>query len=258
MKAHYQPLNANKADAFYWIPPTDVEHVAGQPLLPLHAGELAMAATTMPVALAQIDGQWNLVAVAGLQPQHNLFVQNGNWIGRYQPACIATYDFDMQVVSELMLLRFNTAGKLSANAGAVGAEPMYDANKQLSPKVAAIRQQLIKNTPLYTHTQKAAQALADAGVLTPWPEKLSNQVGMKLQGLYHVNEATLARLSDESFLKLRQAKALGIAYAVNLSLFQSHLLVRLNKHNPAVDSPEDVDTLFNEGDNDDDILRFDY
>lgn len=257
MKTHYQPLNPKHADKFTWIPPADLEYIAGQPIVPIHAGELAMAASTMPLALAQIEGEWNLVAVAGLQPQHNLFVKNGKWLGRYQPASVATYDFDMQTVAGMMLLRFNTAGKLSANPGAAGAESMYDAQGQLTPRVAAIQDTLKKITPLLAVTRQAVQALADAGVLQPWTEQLKQGLGMKLDGLYLVDEAALARLSPESFLKLREARALGIAYAVNLSIFQGHLLKRLDKHNPAVDSPADVDTLFGEN-LDDDTLKFDF
>ena len=91
MNTHYQPITPKHADKFYWIPPADVEHVAGLTVLPLHAGELAAAATTMPLAFAQTDGEWNLVAVVGLQPQHNLFVRDGKWLGRYQPVCVSTY-----------------------------------------------------------------------------------------------------------------------------------------------------------------------
>lgn len=258
MNTHFQPLTSKQPDKFTWIPPTDVEHVAGQPLLPLHAGELAMAATTMPLALAQIDGVWNVVAVAGLQPQHNLFVRDGVWLGRYQPACIATYDFDMQVVGDFMLMRFNTAGKLSANPGALGAESMYDDQGQLTPKVAEIQAQLKRTAPLLHLTQQAVQALADAGVLMPWPASLMDKIGMKLPGLYLVDEAALARLPAETFLALRDKKALGIAYAINLSVYQGHLLVRLNRHNPAIDTADDVDVLFGEKLDDDDTLKFDF
>lgn len=256
MSANYQILNKKNIDAFYWIPPTDITYIAGQPLLPIHAGELGPASSTMPLAFAELDGQWQLVAVAGLQPQHNLFVHNGQWLGRYQPRYVNSYDFDMQIVGNLAFLRFNVNGKLSATPEQQGAVPMMTAEGELSPAVQAIQDQLQKDSPLFARTQAAVQALADAGVLRAWPTALAEQVGMKLSGLYCLDEAALAKLSDANFLTLRQAQAIGMAYAVNFSLQQSHLLVRLQRHNPAVDTAADVDSLF--GQNGDDTIRFDF
>lgn len=56
-----------------------------QTLFELDATELAAAATTMPLAIAEQNGQWGLYAVTGLQPEQNLFLQNDNWIGNYTP-----------------------------------------------------------------------------------------------------------------------------------------------------------------------------
>lgn len=256
MSANYQILNKKHAELFHWVPPVDVSHVAGQPLLPIHAGELGVVASTMPLALAQQDGVWQLVAVAGLQPQHNLFVLNGQWLGRYQPRSVATYDFDLHTVGNLAFLRFNVNGKLAATADQAGAQPMLQADGQLTPAVQAIQDQLQKDAPLFARTQQAVQALASAGVLMPLPAALKDQLGLKLDGLYCVDEAALAKLPDADFLALRRAQALGIAYAVNLSLQQAHLLLRLQKHNPAVDTPADVDVLFGEGG--DDTLSFNF
>lgn len=256
MTANYQILSKKQRDVFCWIPPVDVSYVAGQPLLPIHAGELALVASTMPLALAQLEGQWQLVAVAGLQPQHNLFVHNGQWVGRYQPRSVATYDFDLHTVGKLSFLRFNLNGKLAATADQAGAQALMAEDGSLIPAVQAIQDQLQKDTPLFARTQKAVQALVDANVLMPWPAVLTEQLGMKLDGLYCVDEAALAKLSDADFLALRQAQALGIAYSVNLSLQQGHLLMRLQKHNPPVDTPADVDVLFGEGG--DDTLKFNF
>lgn len=256
MSANYQVLNKNKSESFHWIPPVNLAYIAGQPLLPLHAGELALAASTMPVAIAQVDGQWQLVAVAGLQPQHNLFVLNGEWLGRYQPSCVKTYDFDLQQLGPATFLRFNLTGKLAAQAGSLGAQPLMQADGSLTPAVQAIQDQLVKDAPYFARTQQAVQALVDAQVLMPWPSGLVDSIGMKLPNLYCLDEAALAKLSDEAFLGLRKAQALGVGYGVNMSLQQGHLLVRLQRHNPAVDKAEDVDALF--GQQGDDTISFNF
>ncbi|MEZ2722136.1 SapC family protein [Paenalcaligenes hominis] len=256
MSANYQILNQNHSEQFYWIPPANLSYIAGQPLLPLHAGELALAASTMPVAITQLGGVWQLVAVAGLQPQHNLFVLNGEWLGRYQPRCISTYDFDLHQMGKAAFLRFNLSGKLAAQADSLGAQPLMQGDGSLTPAVQTIQDQLLKDAPLFARTQQAVQALADAQVLMPWPTALVDALGMKLPELYCLNEAALAKLPDADFLALRQAQALGIGYGVNMSLQQGHLLLRLQRHNPAVDSADQVDVLF--GSKGDDTIRFNF
>lgn len=256
MSTNYQILNKKQSEDFYWIPPTDLSYIAGQPLLPLHAGEVALAASTMPLAFAQLDGVWQLVGVAGLQPQHNLFVIKGQWAGRYQPRCVNTYNFDMHTVGKLGFLRFDLNGKLAAAADQVGAQPLMAPDGALMPEVQKTQDQLLKDQPLLQRTLKAVSALAEAGVLMPYPQALCQAAGLKLDGLYCIDEAALAKLSDASFLQLRQVQALGMAYAVNLSLQQCHLLGRLQKYNPAVDSAVDVDALF--GDKGDDTISFNF
>jgi len=68
--------------------------------------------------------------------------------------------------------------------------------------------------------------------------------------LYMVDELALSQLAEEVFLTLRTAQALPIAYALNLSLPQTHLLSRLARVNPgSFTAPENLDSLF-EGDED--------
>lgn len=53
--------------------------------------ELAAACTVFPCVIARAgEGEWSLLAVTGLQPGHNLFVdEHGDWEGEYLPAkCI--------------------------------------------------------------------------------------------------------------------------------------------------------------------------
>lgn len=256
MSTNYQILNKKQSKDFYWIPPTDISYMAGQTVLPLHAGELSLAASTMPLAFTQIDGVWQLVAVAGLQPQHNLFVLKGQWVGRYRPRCIDSYNFDLHTVGKLSFLRFDLNGKLAAAADQAGAQPLMNPDGSLTPEVQKIQDQLAKDQPLLLRTQQAVQALAQANVLMPYPAALCEAIGLKLPDLYCVDEAALAKLPDDVFLQLRQAQALGVGYAVNLSLQQGHLLVRLQRHNPAIDSAADVDTLF--GDKGDDTISFNF
>jgi len=104
--------------------------------------------------------------------------------------------------------------------------------------------------------KKALAALNTAQLIVPWPEHLLASLGMRIPGLHMVDETALAKLDDQAFLNLRSAQALPLAYALNLSLQQAHLLSRLARLNPGTAAvPEDLDTVFG---NDDDEFTFDF
>jgi hypothetical protein len=80
-----------------------------------------------------------------------------------------------------------------------------------------------------TKVDLAVAALAEAGVIKPWP--LTVPVGnqnVTLSGFHRIDEAALNALGDEHFLKLRKASALAIAYAQLFSMGQVILLARLS------------------------------
>ncbi len=92
-------------------------------------------------------------------------------------------------------------------------------------------------------------------MLTTWPEAPQRRLGLAIDGLYMADEKALAQLDGETFLTLRKAEALPIAYAVNLSIPQAHLLARLARLHPShVAAPANLDSFF-DGDED---LSFDF
>ncbi|MCQ4322411.1 SapC family protein [Pseudomonas stutzeri] len=98
--------------------------------------------------------------------------------------------------------------------------------------------------------------MARAKVIAPWPDTIQQAAGIRIEGLHMIDERALAQLDDTAFLALRNAQALPIAYAVNFSIQQTHLLARLARLNPgSVAAPANLDALFGEGD---DELSFDF
>lgn len=239
-----------------WYPPADVSFAATNPLVPLHAGELAKAAASMPLAIIQQGREWQLVGVAGLYPEHNLFIKNGKWLGHYQPQSLTTWPLSVVNIGEKGVAAMDRhSGLLADNADAPGAEPLFDDQDQPGPALDAALTALKAAHPKQRATQKALAALNDAKVITPWPENLTEPMGMQLSGLHMINEKALTQLDDEAFLNLRKAQALPLAYALNLSLQQGHLLTRLARLNPGqVAPPENLDSFFD----DDEELTFDF
>jgi hypothetical protein len=81
-----------------------------------------------------------------------------------------------------------------------------------------------------TVTQQAVDALADAGLITPW--KLNLKQGeevVPVKGLFHVDEAALNKLDNDDYLTLRTAGSLALAYAQLFSMNQLAVLERLGQ-----------------------------
>lgn len=240
-------LSPKECQGKTWHPPVDLAFAAEKALIPLHAGELAKAAATMPLALMKEGREWRLVGVCGIE---NLFVKDGKWLGNYTPAWLSTWPFAVVAVGEKGLVTFDCdSGLLGAEEG----EPFFDEQGQMTEAVATRIEALKISHRKHQATQKALSALAKAKVITPWPETLQSQLGLSINGLHMIDEKALSQLDDETFLSLRKAQALPIAYAVNLSLPQTHLLARLARLNPgSVAAPENLDSFFE----DDEELSF--
>ena len=73
-------------------------------------------------------------------------------------------------------------------------------------------------------------ALADAGLITPWQINLKQgEKVVPVKGLYSVDEAALNKLDDEDFLAVRKAGGLAIAYAQLFSMNQLAVLESLGE-----------------------------
>lgn len=246
-------LRPEECRHYSWHPPQDFSFARQQALVPLHAGELARAAAAMPLAIVSRQRQWQLVGVCGTEPGHNLFVKDGRWLGHYQPQWLASHPFESLTVGRQSLVIVSRQNDLVDAAGA--GDSFFSADGQMTPAVAQ-RVEAVKTTHRQRQaTQQALEALAAARLLAPWPRALQSRLGMAHEGLYCIDEPALATLSDAAFLELRRAGALPLAYAVNVSLSQSHLLTRLERINPArFDAPEHLESFFGE----DEDLSFDF
>src|SRR5690606_25601997 len=192
--------------------------------IPLHAGELAKAATSMPAALIKQGSDWQLVGVCGISDDRNLMIKDGKWLGHYQPAWLTTHPFYvMPVAGRGLVVVDNTAGLISTDYG----EPFFDESGEMAPAVAQRVEALKAQQGVQNTTRAAIEALVKAKVVQPWPDNRKSSLGITIEGLHMVNEKALMQLDDAAFLALRKAQALPLAYSLNFSIHQAHLLLRL-------------------------------
>ena len=225
---------------------------AANALLPITGAELARAALAMPLAFSEQSGRYTLMAVLSPVPGGNMFVgPDGRWLGSYVPASFRLYPFRMlpqQDTKELVLCVDEESGLVVERSAA--GEDFFDAEGNLSPALKPVFEALMVVERSRTATDLAVAALAQAGVIRPWQIKLKTDQGEKaVSGLHHVDEAALAALPDDVFLKLRATSALPLAYAQALSAVQLGIFEHLARlHNqpaapPVAALPETLDSL---------------
>lgn len=228
------PLTSRDAGGLRWQQAAIPLSCVHQPLLPVQAGEAGRLAGGMPLALiedARQPSRWSLVAVCGKQQDRNLYFDAaGRWLGHLPPASLQYFPFRLIPVDEQKALPcFDKRSGLLSEAA--DAQPFFDAQGQLTGEAKVKIDALVAHYPRMRQTQRALALLAQAGLITPWPEMVAETSGVNLTGLHSIDEKTLQTLPDEIFLTLRTGGALALAYAIVFSLNQLHLLDRLARLN---------------------------
>lgn len=223
-------------------------------LTPIVGVEIARAALAMPLAFFQDRDRFVLVAVLSLSPNRNMLVApDGRWLGGYVPAFLRSYPFALvpKQGTDQVVLCIDTDSGLVVDGNA-GGEDFIGPDGNLSPALKSVLDFLNELERSRRTTDVAVAALAEAGVIQPWPIQLKTEQGEQPApvSLYRVDEIALNALTDEAFLKLRKASALPIAYAQMLSMGQLGMfehLARLQaqlRPPPAPTLPESIDSLF--------------
>jgi hypothetical protein len=214
---------------------------------PIVVAELARAALSMPCAFLEQSGRYTLVAVLSVIPGRNMFVgPGGRWLGPYVPAWFRTHPFRMfpQQGTDKVVLCVDEESGLVVEREAV--KPVFETLTEVERSRRA--------------TDLAVAALAQAGVIRPWPIKVKTDQGdQAISGLHGIDAAALHALPDDEFVKLRTTSALPIAYAQMLSAGQLGVFERLARLHQPVPSPvgalpESIDSLF--ANLKDDLIRF--
>jgi len=191
------------------------DHVSNQHVVPIVAHEFTQVASDVPVVFVKHSetGQFQPVAMLGLQPGENLLVKDGKWQGMYIPGIIATFPFRLmpteQDQQQLVLALDTDAKQVGTDEGIAlfqdGAESEYLANRKNAITTYFEHSQV---------TQGFVQLLSELDLLVE--RNLTVEVGdqkINLNGLYLVDEQKLNELDDEKFLDLRKRGVLAVIYA---------------------------------------------
>jgi hypothetical protein len=222
-------------------------------LIPIVGAELPRAALSMPLAFLQQESGFVLVAVASLVAGRNVLVApDGRWLGRYIPAQLRGYPFCLlpQPGTNQLVLCVDMNSGLVVDGGSVG-EDFFDRDGNPSAGLKQMADFLGRLERSRKATENAVSALAEAGVIHPWPIQPKAEQGDSIISVLHrIDEAALYALTDVAVLKLRKASAPPVAHAQMLSMGQLGPLqqvARLQAQIPAkpvAALPKSLDSLF--------------
>ena len=147
------------------------------------------------------------------------------------PAVLRSYPFSLRRTGETEppILCIDEDSDLIVDDAGENAEKFFEADGTPSSSSKALTEFLGRLAHDQTVTALAVAALQEAGVIKPWPltVPLGNQQ-VSVGGLHCVDEKALNALDDATFLNLRKASALVIAYGQLLSMGQVSVLARLS------------------------------
>ncbi len=213
-----------------WRRITDYSFAAKSPTVPLVGAEFPKAALSFPIAFVEQDGGFMPVGVMALVPDQNMFVgPSGEWLGLYVPAVLRSHPFRLAASPNggPPVLCIDEDADTVVDAGGPGA-PFFDPDGAPSAALKDILRFLTQIDANRVATARAVAALAAAGVIEPWSIKVAAADGEKaIAGLYAVQERQLNTIAPDTFLDLRGAGALPIAYTQCLSMMQLSVFDRL-------------------------------
>ena len=205
---------------------------AADTVIPLVVAELSRAITAMPIGFIKQEFGYQLVAIASLQPGQNLYVApDGKWLGTYIPSVLRAYPFVMLKPrnAEKPVLCINEGSGLVLERSEEG-NAFFDEKNHPSQEIKDILNFLSTVEASRDVTQGAVNALADAGLITPWEINLKQgEKVVAVSGLFRIDEAALKKLNDEEFLSLRKVSGLTIAYGQLFSINQLAVLEPLGR-----------------------------
>ncbi|MBK1707689.1 MULTISPECIES: SapC family protein [Marichromatium] len=192
----------------------------GAALVDVVAAELPKATMSLPLAFVRQGEGFALSAVLGLAPGRNLCVtQEGRWVGGgYIPAALRGYPFRLVRTEgdQLVLCIDEDSGLLTDDPE---DEALFDDEGKPSAAITKVLEFLQQVETNRQTTARACAALAEAGVIAPWPIKVQGDEGEReIEGLFRVDEAALNQLDAETLAGLRASGALSMAYCQLLSM----------------------------------------
>lgn len=245
-----QPMNTDsKTTAFFYQKPIvldrekhkdlrlqlgDARFASKHQAVPLLATEFAEACLEYPIVFIQgQDAQWMALALTGLQPGSNAFVDDkGVWNARYVPASVRRYPF---ILAESSNDQLSLAADMAAPQLGKEGEALFDDKGEPTELARNVMNLLANFQSQAKATTALVKQLNDAGLLTQ--QNLQVRIGEErsaiVEGVWIVDETKFNQLPDDKVLAWFKGGELAPVYAQMLSLRNLLPLLERSQQMPA-------------------------
>ncbi len=210
---------------------------AKQHVMNLRAAEVGKAACDCPVFFSRntANGRWALSAMTSLEPEHNLFVREGEWQAIYQPTVMQTFPLFLVNADNEKGYAVGLDESSSAFSRESG-EPLFDDQGQPSIYLNHVRTLLEADIENDVQTMHFTQRLDELGLIKPVDLLVQAKEGQgrNLTGLFTLDEDRFNALEEKEASELHQRGYLGVIIAMMVSLFQLNRLVRRNNQDSSL------------------------
>ena len=179
-------------------------------------------------------GQFYALALFGLEPKENLYLQGAQWLARYLPLSARRAPF---LITERKSLDEHRAAELLVSIDLdhprthhPDGELVFNEDGSNSPLLDSTIERLGDIHAGHEQTRQYFDALNAFNLITPMRLEVPLKDTLELTGFYGIDEDQLAALSDADLKQLQTAGFLDHTYMVLASLSQLSGLIQKKRH----------------------------
>ena len=232
------PINSQAHRKHGWQRLTNLSHASNDYWSPITTLEMTRLLPNYVMAFARIaQEEFCLCVIQGLSRNENLYLDHdGRWLVQHYPDRYAVYPFVLRELAgdeqkrHMVCFNMNSGLYRETLSDATEENGFFDEAGKPSAQFQKIIDRLNAIAAAQNHTLKISNAIASAGILTPF--SLSHpdvQDEDQIRAMYRIDESALKRLSSDEFEKLRHADALPAIYAQIFSMRRGDILEILKK-----------------------------
>lgn len=209
----------------------DTQHIealgAHQNMVPVVLSEFLKLVVHYPIVFTKNaeTGNFACVALLGFAPGENLFWNQNQWHSIYTPLHIMRQPFFVGEDQGNSIICIDTESAcLTSGSG----EAIFDLQGQETGYLQQVKTRLAELINGEPQTLQFCKTLLDLNLLMPLALDINfaNHQQQRVQGLYTINEETLAQLNAEQLLTLQQQGYLKSIYTMIASLGQIYALIQ--------------------------------
>ncbi|WP_394226450.1 SapC family protein [Pseudoalteromonas spongiae] len=210
--------------------------VKDQHLVPVVAHEFARVANEYPIVFVKNNesGEFQPVAMLGLEPGENLFIKDGKWQGAYLPHALTRYPLVLSKNPENEDQLFVGINESSDLVNKEEGNALFDEKGEETDYLKRRKEGLIAFVEFSQVTAAFTKFLADKELLIPQTLTLEIKGEKRdINGIYLIDEKKLNEMADDEFLELRKRGYLPPIYSFLTSMPQVNRLARLKAEQDA-------------------------